>query len=70
MPEIDRWENEGGRVYYSKQVARLKALQKRHTQLDAKLDTELNRPNPCSIEVRRLRKEQLFLRDEMDQLSS
>lgn len=69
MPEIDRWENEGGQVVAAKPLARIKALQRRHLQIDARLDQELNRPNPCSIELQRLRREKLYLKDEINQIS-
>ena len=69
MPETDRWENEGGRVYHGKTEARLKALVHRHFRLDRALAQELSRPNPCSIELQRLRREKLFLKDEMTQIS-
>ena len=70
MPEIDRWENEGGRVIPTSRTSRVKALQRRYTQLDAKLDLELNRPDPSSIEVKRLRRERAYLRDELDDLAN
>ncbi|NQY41247.1 MAG: YdcH family protein [Henriciella sp.] len=69
MPEIDRWENEGGQVNAAKPVARIKALQRRHLQLDSQLDRELTRPNPCSIELQRLRREKLYLKDQIFQIS-
>ena len=70
MPEIDRWENEGGQIVHAKPLARIKALQRRHLQLDTQLDRELNRPNPCSIELQRLRREKLYLKDEISQIST
>ena len=69
MSETDRWENEGGRVLHVKTEARLKALVRRHFSLDRALDDELARPNPCSIELQRLRREKLFLKDEMSRIS-
>ena len=69
MSETDRWENEGGRVIRTKTETRLRALIRRHFSLDRALDEELGRPNPCSIELQRLRREKLFLKDEMNQIS-
>lgn len=69
MPDIDRWENEGGLVHRPRQKARLKALQRRHADLDTRVDAELKRPNPCAIELQRLRREKLYLKDEMSQLA-
>ena len=69
MPEIDRWENEGGQVMRAKPLARIKALQRRHLQIDTQLARELNRPHPCSIDLQRLRREKLYLKDEINQIS-
>lgn len=70
MPDLDRWENEGGQTVHKPSQARLKALQRRHVTLDSKLDQELARPNPCSLELQRLRREKLYLKDEINQFSS
>ena len=69
MPEIDRWENEGGQVMRAKPLARIKSLQRRHLLIDTLLVRVLNRPNPCSIELQRLRREKLYLKDEINQIS-
>ena len=69
MPEIDRWENESGQVVHAQPLARIKALRRRHLQLDRQLDRELNRPRPCSIELQRLRREKLYLKVEIFQIS-
>lgn len=61
MPDIDRWENEGGQI----SQPRLSALHRRHSKLDEKLEAELRRPQPCQIELQRLRREKLYLKDEM-----
>lgn len=70
MPDIDRWENEGGMVHRSKTNVRLKSLQCRHSQLDTRVEAELKRPNPCSLELQRLKREKLYLKDEMTQLAA
>lgn len=70
MPEIDRWENEGGMVHRPKASARLQSLQRRHSQLDIRVDAELKRPKPCSLELQRLKREKLYLKDEMTQLAA
>jgi len=69
MSDLDRWENEGGTLTCMQSSRRLKALQHRHAQLDARVDVELRRPNPCTIEMRRLKREKLYLKDEMSQLA-
>lgn len=68
MPEIDRWENEGGQVHPVRAPARLNALQRRHASLDNHVERELKRPLPCGIELQRLRREKLYLKDEMRRL--
>ena len=65
MPDLDRWENEGGFIYRVRAPQRLRALKRRHEQLDNKVKDELKRPNPCSVELKRLKREKLYLRDEM-----
>lgn len=69
MPDLDRWENEGGQTVRKPSLARLKALQRRHVNLDNKVDQELARPNPCSLELQRLKREKLYLKDEINQIS-
>jgi hypothetical protein len=69
MPDLDRWENEGGQTVRKPSQARLKALQRRHMSLDQRLDQELGRPNPCSLELQRLKREKLYLKDEINQFS-
>lgn len=68
MPDLDRWENEGGLVNRVRAPQRLRALQRRHLQLETKVEAELKRPNPCSIELGRLKREKLYLKDEMSTL--
>lgn len=68
MPDLDRWENEGGQVFNGRSHVRLKTLQRRHAALDVAVESELSKPSPCTIELRRLRREKLFLNDEMRQL--
>ena len=70
MAEFDRWENEGGRVYPMRTSPRLNALQRRHANLDTQVGEELKRPNPCGIELQRLRREKLYLKDEMRTLAN
>ena len=65
MPDLDRWENEGGVVNHNRAPHRLRALQRRHNQLETKVEAELKRPNPCSVELKRLKREKLYLKDEM-----
>lgn len=68
MPELDRWENEGGFVNQVRAPQRLRALQRRHFQLETKVEAELKRPNPCTIELSRLKREKLYLKDQMSTL--
>ncbi|MEM7459884.1 MAG: YdcH family protein [Pseudomonadota bacterium] len=70
MPEIERWENEGGGLSPPRRAARLQALQRRHAHLDKLVQTELKRPAPCAVELQRLRREKLYLRDEMRTLAT
>ena len=65
MPDLDRWENEGGFIRKVRAPQRLRALKHRHEQLENKVDAELKRPNPCSVELKRLKREKLYLKDEM-----
>ena len=65
MPDLDRWENEGGFIHKVRAPQRLRALKRRHEQLENKVDAELKRPNPCSVELKRLKREKLYLKDEM-----
>lgn len=65
MSDLDRLENEGGQVPRPRLAARLVALRRRHEKLDTLLDAELGRPKPCDIELQRLRREKLYLKDEM-----
>lgn len=68
MPDLDRWENEGGLVNQVRAPQRLRALERRHDQLETKVESELKRPNPCSVELKRLKREKLYLKDEMNSL--
>lgn len=69
MAEIDRWENEGGRVMANRAKPRLTAMRRRHSDLDRQVLSELKRPNPCGIELQRLRREKLYLKDKMRALA-
>lgn len=66
MSDIQRWENEGGLTAQP----RLRTLHRRHSKLDEKLEQELRRPQPCQIELQRLRREKLYLKDEIRSLKS
>lgn len=68
MPDLDRWENEGGLVNQLRAPLRLRVLERRHNQLETKVEAELKRPNPCSVELKRLKREKLYLKDEMNSL--
>ena len=70
MPDLDRWENEGGFVYQPAGNRRLKALQRKHTELDSRVEQELKRPSPCGIELKRLKQEKLYLKDQIRQLGA
>ena len=69
MPELDRWENDGGLVQPVRSPARLSALQCRHAALDTRVERELKRPLPCGMELQRLRRQKLYLKDEMRRLN-
>jgi hypothetical protein len=68
MPDLDRWENEGGSVSRARPTARLRALERHHTQLERQVEAEHKRPNPCAIELQRLKREKLYLKDQMQQM--
>ncbi|NQY96864.1 MAG: YdcH family protein [Henriciella sp.] len=70
MPELDRWENEGGAVTPKRPTARLRTLERHHNQLEAKVQAEQKRPNPCAIELQRLKREKLYLKDQIRQMGS
>ena len=70
MRELDRWENECGRVLRPSTVARIRALNRRHRQLDEKLDIELKRPKPCMAQIQYLKREKLYLKDEIRRLTT
>lgn len=70
MPEIDRWENEGGLVSNTKFAARLRALERHHNRLEKRVEAEHKRPNPCAIELQRLKREKLYLKDQMSQIGA
>lgn len=46
-------------------AAHLEALNTRHSEIDAKLSTEMNRPNPDSIRIAELKRQKLRLKDEI-----
>ena len=69
MPDVDRWENEGGSLPPPRRTFHLRALQRRHAHLDELVQRELKRPAPCSVELQRLRREKLYLRDQMRTLA-
>ena len=68
MPDFDRWENEGGSVPSVRFAARLRALERQHNRLEQRVEAEHKRPNPCAIELQRLKREKLFLKDQMTQI--
>ena len=70
MPDLDRWENEGGSLLPPRRTVHLRALQRRHAQLDDLVQQEMKRPAPCAIELQRLRREKLYLRDQMRTLGT
>lgn len=69
MAEIDRWENEGGRVIPNRVKPRLTAMRRLHSDLDTQVAKELKRPNPCGIELQRRRREKLYLKNKMHVLA-
>ena len=70
MPEVDRWENEGGAVPSVRFKARLRALERHHHRLEKQVEAEHKRPNPCAIELQRLKREKLYLKDQMTQIGA
>jgi|GEM_PF-5765646 len=70
MPDLDRWENEGGSITTGRAAARLRALERHHGQLDRRVEAENKRPNPCAIELKRLKREKLYLKDQIRQLGA
>ncbi len=70
MPDVDRWENEGGLVPNVRFAARLRALERHHQQLDKRVEAEHKRPNPCAMELQRLKREKLYLKDQMTQIGA
>ena len=68
MPELDRWENEGGAVTPKRPTARLRTLERHHNQLEKRVEAEHKRPNPCAMELQRLKREKLYLKDQMTQI--
>ena len=68
MPGIDRWENEGGSPPPSASPTRLRAARRQLGRLERLIATEQGRPLPSPAELRRLRQEAQFLKDEIDRL--
>lgn len=65
MTDYCRWENEGGAPVQSNTRARLNALKRHHRRIHALIDLEQKRPNACSIEIGRLKREKLNLKDQI-----
>lgn len=65
MAELDRWENERGAVTPAQSTPRLRALKRNHSQLDKQINAECKRPNPCGFELQRLKREKLYVKDQM-----
>lgn len=65
MTDFCRWENEGGAPVQSNIRRRLNALKRRHRRMHAQIDLEQKRPNACSIEIGRLKREKLNLKDQI-----
>lgn len=70
MAELDRWENEGGMIGYSDLPPRLRALKRQYRRMHALVDQEQEKPNACEIELRRLKREKLYLKDQIASLSA
>ncbi len=47
---------------------RLRSLETRHADLEARLAAESNRPRPDDLTVARLKREKLHLKEEMERL--
>jgi hypothetical protein len=69
LAELDRWENEGGAPGHAYLSPRLMALKRQHRRMHALIDMEEKRPNACTIELKRLKREKLYLKDEIDTLA-
>jgi hypothetical protein len=52
------------------QEARIATLEQRHSQLDRKIDSEVHRAGSDDIEVARLKRERLSLKDQLAGMSS
>lgn len=70
MAEIDRRENEDSSIFPPRAKPRLIALYRRHLDLDTRVEAELKRPHPCSLELQRLRRQKLYLKDQIRALVS
>lgn len=65
MTDFCRWENEGGAPVQYSTRPRLNALKRRHRRIHAQIDLEEKRPNACSMEIGRLKREKLSLKDQI-----
>jgi hypothetical protein len=49
---------------------RIEALRSKHRSLEAAIEEENNRPHPDDLEINRLKKQKLMIKDEIANLSS
>ncbi len=48
---------------------RIEALRAKHRALETAIDKENNRPRPDEVEISRLKKQKLVIKDELEQLA-